>query len=38
MDRILINNEDVQTVLDEAVAKLNEALEDIRADGNLTQT
>jgi sn-glycerol 3-phosphate transport system substrate-binding protein len=37
MDRILINNEDVQTVLDEAVAELNEALEAVRADGTLIQ-
>lgn len=37
MDRILINNEDVQSVLDDAVAELNEAIADARAADTLIQ-
>lgn len=35
MDRILVNEEDAQTVLDETVAELNEVIEEARANGQL---
>lgn len=35
IDRILINNEDVKTVLDEAVAELQPAIDEARANGTL---
>ena len=37
MDRILINNEDVQSVLDDAVEELNDALDGVRAEGTLIE-